>query len=90
MNTKRLLLRQRGFEPKLEDSEVITMEIVGEYCGINKDTHYKVLSTHNPKVDERISLWDICSNLKGLLLGDEGFFRFEVFIRYFKYKFNKR
>lgn len=169
------VLRQRGFEPKLKDSEVITMEIVGEYCGINKDKliwksfknnkkylfprigsrsafvkqaannwhikqliqenirkkqdshslyhiidgfpipicHYSrssrcrsfkndasygycaakdekyygfkgviivnsegiinSLTVINPKVDERVGLWDICSNIKGLLLGDKGF-----------------
>lgn len=26
-------LRQRGFQPNLTDSEVITMEIVGEFLG---------------------------------------------------------
>jgi len=30
-------LRQRGFSPKLSDSEVITMEIVGEFLGMDKD-----------------------------------------------------
>ena len=30
--------RQRGFLPKLSDSEVITMEIVGEFLGMDKDT----------------------------------------------------
>lgn len=30
-------LRERGFLPKLSDSEVITMELVGEYLGFNKD-----------------------------------------------------
>lgn len=30
-------LRQRGFEPKLTDEEVITMEIVGEFLGLEKD-----------------------------------------------------
>ncbi|KTD60316.1 transposase (DDE domain) [Legionella santicrucis] len=31
-------LRQRGFEPKLSDSEVITMELVGEFMGKDTDT----------------------------------------------------
>ena len=31
-------LRPRGFEPKLRDSEVITLEIAGEYLGRDKDT----------------------------------------------------
>src|SRR3954452_11970653 len=31
-------LRQRGFAPALSDSEVLTMEVVGEYLGIDTDT----------------------------------------------------
>jgi len=31
-------LRQRGSQPKLRDSEVITMEVVGEYLGLEQDT----------------------------------------------------
>lgn len=31
-------LRQRGFSSELDDAEVITMEIVGEYLGIDTDT----------------------------------------------------
>lgn len=30
-------LRARGFEPRLSDSEVLTMEIVGTYLGFNQD-----------------------------------------------------
>ena len=30
-------LRCRGFEPKLTDSEVITLEIVGEFLGKDQD-----------------------------------------------------
>jgi hypothetical protein len=30
-------LRQRGFPPRLSDSEVLTMEVVGEYLGIDTD-----------------------------------------------------
>jgi hypothetical protein len=30
-------LRSRGFAPKLSDSEVITMELVGEFLGIDTD-----------------------------------------------------
>lgn len=33
----KLPLRSRGFEPKLTDSEVITMEIVGEFMGKDQD-----------------------------------------------------
>jgi hypothetical protein len=35
MKDKRL--RQRGPEPTVSDSEVITMEIVGEFLGIDTD-----------------------------------------------------
>ena len=31
-------LRTRGFEPKLSDSEVITMDVVGEFLGKDTDT----------------------------------------------------
>ena len=30
-------LRQRGFQPNLTDSEVLTMEIVGEFLGHDED-----------------------------------------------------
>jgi hypothetical protein len=30
-------IRQRGFKPALSDSEVITMEVVGEFLGIDTD-----------------------------------------------------
>ena len=30
-------IRQRGFSPKLSDSEVITIEIVGEFLGFDTD-----------------------------------------------------
>lgn len=40
-------LRTRGFLPKLSDSEVITMEIVGEYLGFYKDKDiYKYFKRH--------------------------------------------
>lgn len=34
---KGIKLRKRGLQPRLSDSEVITMEIVGEFLGIDKD-----------------------------------------------------
>jgi len=36
-NVLKTPLRKRGFQPKLSDSEVITMEIVGEYLGKDQD-----------------------------------------------------
>jgi len=35
---KEVTLRQSGFEPKLSDSEVMTMDIVGEFLGKDTDT----------------------------------------------------
>ena len=35
-------LRKRGFNPALSDSEVITMEIIAEFLGI--DTDYRITS----------------------------------------------
>ena len=32
-------LRQRGFAPQCSDSEVLTMEVVGEFLGIDKEKH---------------------------------------------------
>ena len=34
------VLRKRGSQPKLSDSEVMTMEIVGEFLGIDTDKGY--------------------------------------------------
>ena len=40
-------LRPRGFAPKLADSEVITMEIVGEFLGFDSDQQiWKYFSSH--------------------------------------------
>lgn len=40
-------LRQRGFPPKLSDSEVLTMEIVGEFLGFDADQHiWKYFRSH--------------------------------------------
>jgi hypothetical protein len=37
-------LRQRGFSPQLSDSEVLTMEIVGEFLGLRtSDTVWQLL-----------------------------------------------
>ncbi|MBU2708802.1 IS982 family transposase [Zooshikella marina] len=32
-------LRERGFNPSLSDPEVITMELIGEFFGMDEDTH---------------------------------------------------
>jgi hypothetical protein len=42
-------LRQRGFAPKLADSEVITMEVVGEFLGLDTDVGiWKYFRRHWP------------------------------------------
>ena len=44
-------LRQRGFMPGLSDSEVITMEIIAEYQGIDTDKgaweYFRLLSDNS-------------------------------------------
>jgi hypothetical protein len=64
-------LRHRGPLPKLADSEVITMELVGEYLGLNTDKaiyqyfarHWKYLFPNLPDrsnfVRQCANLWDI-------------------------------
>ena len=55
--TERGPVRSRGPAPKLSDSEVITMEIIGEFLGIDTDkgifTYFKRHYTHYfPKIRE--------------------------------------
>lgn len=61
-------LRQRGFAPKLSDSEVITMEIVGEFLGKDADkgiwTYFKTHWFHLfPKLGSRANFAKQSSNL---------------------------
>lgn len=61
-------LRTRGFLPKLSDSEVITMEIVGEYLGFYKDKDiHKYFKRHwshlFPELPERSNFVRQCANL---------------------------
>ncbi len=51
-------LRQRGFEPNLSDSEVMTMEVVGEFLGLDTDKGiWSYFKTHGldlfPKMVDR-------------------------------------
>ena len=66
--TKGKRLRQRGPSPQLSDSEVITMEIVGEY--LNKDKEKDIhgyfkrhWSKLFPKIPERTTFARQCANL---------------------------
>ncbi len=87
-------LRQRGFAPSLTDSEVITMEIVGEFRGLDSDKDiwmyfrdHLVISavgvitgfTLTPaNGSEREAVWDIISGIRGLLIGDKGYISGEL------------
>jgi hypothetical protein len=62
------LLRARGPLPKLADSEVITMELVGEYLGFNTDERiYQYFDRHwralFPKLPDRSNFVRQCANL---------------------------
>lgn len=61
-------LRQRGPLPQLSDSEVITMEIVGEYLGLNTEKAiYQYFKRHweefFPKLPDRSNFVRQCANL---------------------------
>jgi len=61
-------LRQRGFVPMLADSEVITMEIVGEFLGYDSDKGmWKYFSSHwrhfFPRIPERTTFTRQAANL---------------------------
>ncbi len=61
-------LRARGFLPRLTDSEVITMEIVGEYLGFSTDKAiYEYFKRHwrryFPNIPDRTSFVRQCANL---------------------------
>ena len=61
-------LRERGPLPRLADSEVITMEIVGEYLGLNTEKAiYQYFSMHwkgfFPQLPDRSNFVRQCANL---------------------------
>src|SRR5659263_249913 len=61
-------LRCRGFEPKLTDSEVITMEIVGEFLGKDQDKGiWRYFRNHwhawFPNLGSRANFAKQCANL---------------------------
>ena len=61
-------IRQRGFKPALSDSEVMTMEAVGEFLGIDTDGTFTAAN-----VDERDVCPELMEKVHGLALGDKGF-----------------
>ena len=61
-------LRSRGFEPKLTDAEIITMEVVGEFLGKDTDTGvWRYFSQHwrklFPELGSRSNFAKHCANL---------------------------
>jgi hypothetical protein len=77
--TKNITLRHRGPQPKLTDSEVITMDIVGEYLGLNHDkniwAYFKIYWKHffptlgcrTTYVRQSANLWRIKSMIQAQL-----------------------
>jgi len=77
-------LRQRGFAPQLTDSEVITMEVVGEFLGVDTDVGiWKYFSRHwrswfpplgsrTPLAQQAANLWVIKQRLHQSLVIDPG------------------
>jgi hypothetical protein len=61
-------LRKAGFAPKLSDAEVLTMELVGEYCGLQNDKaiwHYFLHHWHAwfPQLGSRTTFVRQAANL---------------------------
>jgi hypothetical protein len=77
-------LRSRGFEPKLSDGEVITMDIVGEFLGHDTDTSiWRYFKNHwqawFPGLGSRVNyakqsanLWRIKQNIQTSLASQAG------------------
>ena len=77
-------LRQRGFAPKLADSEVLTMEVVGEFLGLDTDVgiwsyfgrHWRswfpALGSRTTFAQQAANLWGVKQRLHRHLLIDLG------------------
>jgi hypothetical protein len=77
-------LRQRGFAPKLTDSEVITMEVVGEFLGLDTDvgiwkyfhrhwsSWFPQLGSRSTFAQQATNLWVVKQRLQQQLLIDLG------------------
>lgn len=77
-------LRRRGFAPKLTDSEVITMEVVGEFLGLDTDvgiwkyfnrhwlSWFPALGSRTTFAQQAANLWVIKQQLHQQLLMDLG------------------
>ncbi len=83
-------IRTRGFEPRLSDGEILTMEIVGEYRGIDTDKgiwayfrdHWRCLfpqlSSRSSFVRHAANLWHYKQRLQQHLAAQLGAFEDEV------------
>ena len=82
--TKNISLRKRGFPPKLSDAEVITMEVVGEFLGIDTDkgiwSYFKShwlplfpeLGSRSVFAKQAANLWKIKQEIQSLLAQELG------------------
>ncbi len=82
--TRGAILRTRGFAPKLSDSEVITMELVGEFLGIDTDKQiWEYFAQHWQELFPRIgsrsnfakqaaNLWNMKQLIHQLMIMDMG------------------
>jgi hypothetical protein len=85
-------LRQRGFEPNLSDSEVMTMEIVAEFLGIDTDKgawEYFTQHWHNwfPALSSRANyakhaanLWHVTQRVQAQLATQLGAFADSLYL----------
>ncbi|MBS0351669.1 MAG: hypothetical protein JSR33_10895 [Proteobacteria bacterium] len=77
-------LRQRGFKPNLSDSEVITMEIVAEFLGIDTDkgaweyftqhwhNWFPALSSRANYANHAANLWNVTQRIQAQLAASTG------------------
>lgn len=82
--TKNISLRKRGFPPKLSDAEVIAMEVVGEFLGIDTDkgiwcyfkSHwlplFPQLGSRSVFAKQAANLWEIKQEIQSLLAQELG------------------
>ncbi|NYZ69882.1 hypothetical protein H0A36_28110, partial [Endozoicomonas sp. SM1973] len=81
---KRRRLRQRGIKPSLSDSEVITMELIGEFQGLDADTaiwkyfkeHWKAyfpgIGSRSQFAKQAANLWAIKQQLQKQVTAELG------------------
>lgn len=82
--TKNMALRKRGFPPKLSDAEIITLEIVGEFLGIDTDkgiwsyfkNHWLLwfpqLGSRSAFVKQAANLWRLKQEIQATLAQELG------------------